>query len=224
MSSDLSTGRTPAASSHTKGGLSVHMAPAAAMFGTQVSPEEYRKRKVALLTGQFFHQLATSSRSHPLRRTDCSPLDRDGRERLTRRQSLQVSPDRTDLTSPSSSSKRATRFTACKGPFTISVSSLHSPGEESLVSCLQGTRVSLLPLCPSDADAVADSLLRPTQHPSFLVVQHWPYRAPLQGCPRASVKLLICPLTLISAERLVVPHLTGPKMVLHYGGKFSISA
>lgn len=60
MSSDLSTGRTPAASSHTKGGLSVHMAPAAAMFGTQVSPEEYRKRKVALLTGQFVRQLADS--------------------------------------------------------------------------------------------------------------------------------------------------------------------
>ena len=27
------------------------------------------------------------------------------------------------------------------------------------------------------------------QHPSFVVVQHWPYRAPLQGCPRASVKI-----------------------------------
>lgn len=62
MSSDLSTGRTPAA--HTKGGLSVHMAPAAgAIFGTQVSPEEYRKRKVALLTGQC---LPASSRPPPL--------------------------------------------------------------------------------------------------------------------------------------------------------------
>ena len=65
MSADLGTGKTPvsrasAGAAHTKGGLSVHMAPAyAPMSGTQLPPSEYRKRKVALLTGTF-----TSSPSH----------------------------------------------------------------------------------------------------------------------------------------------------------------
>lgn len=57
MSSDLATGRTPAgrpaSSSHTKGGLSVHMAPThAPVLGAQMTPQDYFKRKVALLTGQ----------------------------------------------------------------------------------------------------------------------------------------------------------------------------
>ncbi|GJN87283.1 hypothetical protein Rhopal_000231-T1 [Rhodotorula paludigena] len=49
---DFSNPLKRAAASHTKGGLSVHMAPGyAPVMGSQQSPDEYRKRKVALLTG-----------------------------------------------------------------------------------------------------------------------------------------------------------------------------
>ncbi|BGP23167.1 GDP-mannose 4,6-dehydratase [Rhodotorula toruloides] len=58
MSADLHTGKSPASRSsaaqqgHTKGGLSVHIRDGyAPMAGTQLSPEQYRQRKVALLTG-----------------------------------------------------------------------------------------------------------------------------------------------------------------------------
>lgn len=56
MSADLHTGKTPldAAKSAHKSSLSVTMAPAIEPFGnsTHLSPEEYRKRKVALITGE----------------------------------------------------------------------------------------------------------------------------------------------------------------------------
>ncbi|BGO89976.1 hypothetical protein NBRC10512_001960 [Rhodotorula toruloides] len=58
MSADLHTGKTPASRSsaaqqgHTKGGLSMHIKDGYALAaGTKLSPEEYFKRKVALLTG-----------------------------------------------------------------------------------------------------------------------------------------------------------------------------
>ncbi|GAA5840675.1 hypothetical protein JCM3766R1_000506 [Sporobolomyces carnicolor] len=56
MSADLSTGNTPSrqagSSSHTKGGLSLHMAPTyAPTMGSRLDPAQYRTRKVALLTG-----------------------------------------------------------------------------------------------------------------------------------------------------------------------------
>lgn len=65
MSADLHTGRTPgstpllrqesggAAAGH-KSSLSVHMAPDIQPFGrsTNLSPEEYRRRRVALITGE----------------------------------------------------------------------------------------------------------------------------------------------------------------------------
>ena len=56
MSADLATGNTPsrqASASHTKGGLSLHMAPTyAPTMGTRLNPEQYRTRKVALITGE----------------------------------------------------------------------------------------------------------------------------------------------------------------------------
>lgn len=73
MSADLHTGKTPldAVKSAHKSSLSVTMAPSIQPFGnsTQLSPEEYRKRKVALITGEFddmfllvYNHLSTVSR------------------------------------------------------------------------------------------------------------------------------------------------------------------
>ncbi|GAA6000239.1 hypothetical protein JCM10207_007921 [Rhodosporidiobolus poonsookiae] len=60
MSADLSTGKTPVTRSsagHTKGGISLHMAPGfAPISGTQMSPEEYFKRKVVLITECAFSE------------------------------------------------------------------------------------------------------------------------------------------------------------------------
>lgn len=68
---DFSNPLKRAAASHTKGGLSMHMAPGyAPVMGSQQSPDEYRKRKVALLTGAhpLLQQPASrdrTTRTHP---------------------------------------------------------------------------------------------------------------------------------------------------------------
>jgi hypothetical protein len=57
MSDDLSTGKTAVSRSsagHSKGGLSVHMAPTVGLAqGTQLDPKAYFARKVALITGKL---------------------------------------------------------------------------------------------------------------------------------------------------------------------------
>lgn len=157
MSADLQTGKTP--SGH-KSSLSFAMAPGVQPLGApSVSPEAYRKRKVALITGTLsiaaFVQIST--RLHVAR-----PLAIGASLRCS---SLQVSLDRMDLTLLSSCSRRDTRFTDC----------------------------TLLPTLRSSARTNATRL---PQDPSLLLLQHWTYRAPLQGCTRAYVSCCSFPSSL----------------------------
>jgi len=123
MSADLATGNTPsrqASASHTKGGLSLHMAPTyAPTMGTRLNPEQYRTRKVALITGKPAFLFARGGRESWNEGSVLAATHLFSEFHLTEYTLaclLQVSLVRMVLTLLNFSSRKATRFTDCKLP------------------------------------------------------------------------------------------------------------